>query len=64
MRNSYIICVYWKISGRLEAFSNLGKLYSKYDGSILGVSKWTLHRKDLLEGWENDIIKIQKVSPN
>lgn len=64
MRNSYVIGVYWKISGRIEVFSNLGKLYSKYDGSILGISKWTLHRKNLSEGWENDIVKIQKISPN
>lgn len=64
MRNSYVIGIYWKISGRIEVFSNLGKLYSKYDSSILGISKWTLHRKNLSEGWENDIVKIQKISPN
>jgi hypothetical protein len=64
MRNNYVICVYWKISGRLEVFSNLGKLYTKYNDSILGVSIWTLHRKNLSDGWENDVVKIQKVSPN
>jgi hypothetical protein len=64
MRNNSVICVYWKITGRLEVFSNLGKLYSKYESSILGVSKWTLHRKKLLDGWENEFVKIQKVIPN
>jgi len=64
MRNKNLIGVYWKITGRIEVFSNLGKLYSTYDGSILGISKWTLHRKDLIEGWENDIVKIQKIIPN
>lgn len=64
MRNTNVICVYWKITGRLEVFSNLGKLYTKYENSILGVSKWTLYRKNLEEGWENGFIKIQKVNPN
>lgn len=64
MRNSSVICIYWKITGRLEVFSNLGKLYTKYDGSILGVSKWTLYRKKLEDGWENDFLKIQKIVPN
>lgn len=60
MNSKTVICVFWKLTGRIEIFVNLGKLYSNYPSSILGVSRYTLDRKDLFEGYENDIIKITK----
>lgn len=64
MRNRILICVYWKITGRLEVYTTMTKLYEKHEDTILGVSKWTLYRKNLFEGWENDVVKIQKIEPN
>lgn len=60
MRSSTIICIRWKLTGRIEVFSNLGKLYSSYSDSILGVSRYTLDRKDLFEGYQNDVVEIYK----
>ncbi len=60
MRSSTLICVRWKLTGRIEIFNNLGKLYSQYSSEVLGVSRWTLDRKDLYEGYQNDIIEIYK----
>jgi hypothetical protein len=57
-----VILVTWKLTGRIEAFVNLGKLYSKYSGDILGVSRYTLDRKDIYEGYENEIVKLIKLS--
>lgn len=57
-----VILVNWKLTGRIEVFVNLGKLYSTYSGDILGVSRYTLDRKDLHEGYENDIIKLVKLN--
>lgn len=61
MRSSTIICIRWKITGRIELFSNLGKLYSSYSDSILGVSRYTLDRKNLFDGYQNDTIEIYKM---
>ena len=60
MRSSTIICIRWKLTGRIELFNNLGKLYSSYSDSILGVSRYTLDRKDLFEGYQNDVVEIYK----
>ena len=44
-----------------EIFTNLGKLYSFYDKDKLGVSRYTLDRVNLYEGYTNDICYIQKI---
>lgn len=59
-----IIYIKWKITNRIEIFSNLGKLYMKYKDSEIGVSRFTLNRKKLYDGWENDIVEIKKISIN
>jgi len=60
MRCRTVIYVRWKITGRFEIFVNLGKLYSSYDESLLGVSRNTLNKRDLYSGYSNDIIEIFK----
>ena len=62
MRSSTIICIRWKLTGRIEVFNNLGKLYSSYSDTILGVSKHTLHRKNLFEGFQNEVFEIYKIN--
>jgi hypothetical protein len=57
MRNSTVIYIRWKLTGRIEVFVNLGKLYSE----LLGVSRWALDRKNLFDGYENSIVEIKKV---
>lgn len=64
MRSSTIICIRWKLTGRIEIFNNLGKLYSSYSDSVLGVSRYTLDRKDLFDGYQNDIVEIYKMKVN
>ena len=61
MRSQTVIIINWKLSDRTEAFVNLGKLYTRYNSTELGVSRWTLDRKDLYEGYENEIIQIKKL---
>lgn len=60
MRSQTIICVRWKLSGRIEHFVNLGKLYGYYRNDELGVSRATLDRKNLFDGYENEAIEIIK----
>ena len=62
MRSSTLICIRWKLTGRIEIFNNLGKLYSAYSGNTLGVSRGTLDRKDLFDGYRNNTIEIYKIS--
>ena len=50
MRSQTIICVRWKLTGRIEHYVNLGKLYAYHDPNTLGVSRFTLDRKNLFEG--------------
>lgn len=50
----------WKVTGRIELFVNLGKLYSKYEQEQLGVSRNTLLKKDLYSGYSNEYIEIYK----
>ena len=62
MRSSTLICIRWKLTGRIEIFNNLGKLYSEYSTNTLGVSRGTLDRKDLFDGYQNNAIEIYKIS--
>ncbi len=60
MRSNTIICVIWKLTGRIEHFVNLGKLYTHYGNDELGISRSSLNKKDLFEGYDNESIKILK----
>ncbi len=60
MRSQTVIIVHWKLTDRIELFVNLGKLYSYHNNNQIGVSRWTLDRKNLFDGYENDIVKIIK----
>ena len=62
MRGETVIYIHWKLSGRIEHFSNLGKLFSYYRNGELCVSRGTLDRKDLYEGYENEVIHLIKSS--
>jgi hypothetical protein len=64
MRSSTLICIRWKLTGRIEIYTNLGKLYSSYSTNTLGVSRGTLDRKNLFEGYQNDTIEIYKMRIN
>lgn len=61
MTSKTVICLIWKLTGRIEIFVNLGKMYSSYSSDILGVSRYTLDRKDLTNGYENDVIRMIKL---
>jgi len=61
MRSSTLICIRWKLTGRIEIYNNLGKLYSSYSTNNLGVSRGTLDRKNLFEGYQNDTVEIYKI---
>ena len=60
MRSQTAICIRWKLTGRIEVFVNLGKVYSNYSNEQLGVSRATLDRKNLFEGYQNDTIENLK----
>lgn len=60
MRSQTVICVRWKLTGRIEHFVNLGKLYTFHSQNSLGVSRFTLDRKNLFEGYQNDVVEIIK----
>lgn len=60
MRSKTILIIRWKLTGRMQVFTNLGKLYSSYSSDHLGVSRFTLHRKNLFEGHQNDVVEIIK----
>jgi hypothetical protein len=62
MRSNTIICIRWKITGRIEHFVNLGKVFTYYDSDELGVSRSILNRRDLFDGYHNDIIEIIKTN--
>ena len=61
MRSQTAICIRWKLTGRIEVFVNLGKVYSNYSNEQLGVSRATLDRKNLFEGYQNDMVEIYKM---
>ena len=60
MRSSTVICIRWKITGRLEHFVNLGKVFTYYSSYELGVSRSILNRRDLFDGYQNDMIEVIK----
>ena len=60
MRSQTVICIRWKLTGRIEVFVNLGKLFTSYSSNQLGVSRSTLDRKNLFDGYQNDTIEIFK----
>lgn len=64
MRSQTVICVRWKLTGRIETFTNLGKLYWRYADDQLGVSRWTLNKKDLFEGYQNEVVEVIKSRVN
>lgn len=61
IRTTTVISLRWKADNLIEVFVNLGKLFAKYDAEKLGVSRFTLDRKDLKEGYENDVIALRKL---
>ncbi len=60
MRYRTVIYVRWKLTGRFEIFINLGKLYSFYSEEELGVSRHTLNKKELFDGYHNEAIEVFK----
>ena len=60
MRSETIIYLRWKLTGRIEHFVNLGKLYTYHTEEELGVSRHTLNKKNLFEGYHSDIVEILK----
>jgi len=52
------------MTGKVESFVNLGKLFQNYDSGQLGVSRFTLDRKDLFDGYQNDAVEITKCHVN
>jgi hypothetical protein len=64
MRYRTVIYIKWKLTGRFEIFINLGKLYKKYSDSQIGVSRYTLSKKDLYIGYNNDVVEIFKCHIN
>lgn len=61
IRTTTVIALRWKVDNSIEVFVNLGKLFAKYDGENLGVSRFTLDKKNLKEGYENDVIALRKL---
>jgi hypothetical protein len=62
MRSNTVICVRWKISGRIEHFVNLGKLFHYYSDGELGVDRTFLNRRDLFNSYENSTVQIIKTN--
>lgn len=60
IRSETVIYLRWKLTGRIEHFVNLGKLYKYHTEEELGVSRHTLNKKDLFEGYHNDTIELLK----
>lgn len=60
MRSNTVICLRWKMSGRIEHFVNLGKLFTYYSGGDLQVNRSKLNRTNLFSGYENSTVQIFK----
>jgi len=60
MKSRTVIYVRWKLTGRIEHFTNLGKLYDKYKNDELGVSRHTLNKRDLYSMFQNESVEILK----
>jgi hypothetical protein len=56
-----VIYVRWILTGRVEIFANLGKLYSAYDESQVGISRHTLTKKNIYSGYVNEVVEIFKM---
>ena len=61
IRTTTVISLRWKADNSIEVFVNLGKLFKKYDAEKLGISRYTLDRRNLFEGYENDVIALRKL---
>lgn len=61
VRITTVITMHWKADCSVEVFINLGKLYKKYDAEKLSVSRFTLDKKDLYEGYENSLLSLKKI---
>lgn len=61
IRTTTVISLRWKVNNLIEVFVNLGKLFAKHDAEKLGVSRFTLDRKNLKEGYENEIVALRKL---
>ena len=55
-----VIMVFWKISGRIDMFHKLSRIYDVYPNNEVGTSIHSLYRKNLEEGYENDTVVIRK----
>ena len=60
IRSETVIYLKWKLTGRIEHFVNLGKLYKYHTEEELGVSRHTLNKIDLFEGYQNGNIEVLK----
>jgi hypothetical protein len=63
MRSTTIMVLRWKITGRIELFTNFGKLYAVYNKDMLGISRSSLYKKKktfIVDGYQNDIIELYK----
>jgi hypothetical protein len=64
MTSKHVIFLRWKLTGRIECFTTLSKVFDIYDSDILGISIHSLYKKKLLDGWSNDYIEVVKVKVN
>jgi hypothetical protein len=62
MASSTVIYVRWKVTGRIEIFTNLGRLFYVYNPEQLGVSRHTLNKRDLTSGYSNEYLEMFKLS--
>jgi hypothetical protein len=56
-----VIYVRWILTGRVEIFANLGKLYNVYDEAQIGISRHTLTKKNIYSGYRNETVEIFKM---
>lgn len=61
MYSNTVILVRWKLTGRLECYVNLGKLFRHYVDGELGIKRNSLYKKDMYKGYQNKIVEIIKV---
>lgn len=61
MATSTVIYLRWKVTGRIEIFSNLGRLFSVYGTDQLGISRHTLNKKNLSDGYSNEYLELFKL---
>lgn len=61
MRSKTIIVLRWVLSGRIEVFHNLGKLYLKYPDDMIGITRHGLSKKNLKNGYHNSTVEVYKL---